>query len=135
MEVWYIFCLESLRSFLVILQSLIFFPVDRYLEVVGCVSASPWYSVGPSYFDSGHLFSPIFTVVQLIYNVVLILGVQKSNSVIHIHMFILLQILFSYRLLQCIEEGSLSYIAGSSWLSVYILYILYIVVCMLIPNS
>ena len=103
MEVWCIFCLESLRSFLVILQSLIVFPVDRYLEAVGYVSASPWYFVGPSYFDSGHLFSPIFTVVQLIYNVVLISGVQKSNSVIHIHMFILFQILFSYRLLQSIE--------------------------------
>ena len=129
MEVWYIFCLESLRSFLVILQSLTVFPVDRYLEVVGCVSASPWYFVGPSYFDSGHLFSPIFTVVQLIYNVVLISGVQKSNSVIHTPMFILFQILFSHRLLQSIEKASLSYIAGSSWLSVYILYILYIGVC------
>ena len=66
MEVWCIFCLESLRSFLVILQSLIVFPVDRYLEAVGYVSASPWYFVGPSYFDSGHLFPPIFTVVQLL---------------------------------------------------------------------
>ena len=51
MEVWYIFCLESLRSFLVILQSLIVFPVEIYLEAVGCVSASPWYFVGPSYFE------------------------------------------------------------------------------------
>ena len=103
MEVWYVFCLESLRSFLVILQSLIVFPIDRYLEVVGCVSAFPWYFVGPSCFDSGHLFFSIFTVVQLIYNVVLISGVQKSNSVIHIYMFILFQILFSYRFLQSIE--------------------------------
>ena len=103
MEVWYVFCLESLRSFLVILQSLIVFPIDRYLEVVGCVSVFPWYFVGPSYFDSGRLFFSIFTVVQLIYNVVLISGVQKSNSVIHTHMFILFQILFPYRLLQSIE--------------------------------
>ena len=99
MEVWYVFCLESLRSFLVILQSLIVFPIDRYLEVVGCVSVFPWYFVGPSYFDSGRLFFSIFTVVQLIYNVVLISGVQKSNSVMRMRVFILFQTLFPYWLL------------------------------------
>ena len=85
MEVWYIFCLESLRSFLVILQSLIVFPVERYLEAVGCVSASPWSFVGPSYFDSGHLFFPIFTVVQLIYNVVVI---QVYRKVIQLYIYV-----------------------------------------------
>ena len=39
-----------------------------------------------------------FIGVQLIYNVVLVLGVQQRDSVIHIHIFILFQILFSYRL-------------------------------------
>ena len=38
--------------------------------------------------------------VQLIYNVVLVLGVQQSDLVIHIHISILLQIIFPYRLIQ-----------------------------------
>ena len=37
------------------------------------------------------------------YNVVLVSGVQYSDSVIHIHGSILFQILFPYRLLQSIE--------------------------------
>ena len=36
--------------------------------------------------------------VELIYNVVSVSGVQPSDSVIHIHIFILFQILFPYRL-------------------------------------
>ena len=39
----------------------------------------------------------------VIYNVVLVSGVQQSDSVIHIHIFFLFQILFPYRLLQNIE--------------------------------
>ena len=42
---------------------------------------------------------------QLIYNVVLVLGVQKSDSVIHTHIYIYIffQIIFPLRLLQNIE--------------------------------
>ena len=39
----------------------------------------------------------------LLYNVVLISGVQQSDSVIHINVSILFPILFPYRLLQAIE--------------------------------
>ena len=44
-----------------------------------------------------------FIGVQLIYNVVLVSDVQQSDSVIHIHIFIVFQILFPYRSLQSIE--------------------------------
>ena len=50
--------------------------------------------------------------VELIYNVVLVSGVQQSASVIHIHIFILFQILFPYRSLQSIEWSSLCYTVG-----------------------
>ena len=39
----------------------------------------------------------------MIYDVVLVLGVQQSDSVIQIHITILFQILCPYRLLQNIE--------------------------------
>ena len=45
--------------------------------------------------------------VYLINNVVLVSGVQQSDSVIQIHIFILLQILFPFRLQQNIEQSSL----------------------------
>ena len=48
--------------------------------------------------------------VQLINNAVLVSGVQQSDSVIDIHIFILFQILFSYRLSQNVEQSSLSYV-------------------------
>ena len=41
--------------------------------------------------------------VELIYNVVLISGIQQSDSVIDIHICILFQILFPFRLLPNIE--------------------------------
>ena len=41
--------------------------------------------------------------VELIINVVLVSGAQHSDSNIHIHIPILFQILFPYRLLQNIE--------------------------------
>ena len=46
-----------------------------------------------------------FIGLLLIYNAVLLIvsGVQQSDSVIHIHSFILFQILFSCKLLQNIE--------------------------------
>ena len=50
------------------------------------------------------LFQFIFYIgVYLIYSVVLVSGVQESDLVIHIHMSIIIQILFLYRLLQSIE--------------------------------
>ena len=60
----------------------------------------------------------------MISNVVLVSDVQESDSVIYIHVSILFQILFPFRLLQNIEQSSLCYTVGLSWLS-----ILYIVVC------
>ena len=40
---------------------------------------------------------------QLIYNAVLVLGVQQNESIIHIHISTLLKILFPYRSLQSAE--------------------------------
>ena len=66
----------------------------------------------------------------MINNVVLVLGVQQSDSVIHIHVSILFQILFPFRLLHCIEQSSLYYTAGPCWLS-----ILNIAVCTCQPQT
>ena len=54
----------------------------------------------------------------MINNVVLVSGVQQSDSVIHIHVSILFQILFPSKLLQNIEQRSLCYTVGPYWLSV-----------------
>ena len=54
----------------------------------------------------------------MINNVVLVSGVQQSDSVIHIHVSILFRILFPFRLLQNIEPSSLSYTVGPCWLSI-----------------
>ena len=63
--------------------------------------------------------------VWLIYNAVLVLSVQKSDSVIHAYIYIFLfQIIFHYRLLQIIEHSSLCNTVGPCSLP-----ILYIVVC------
>ena len=43
------------------------------------------------------------STAQLIYNVVLFWGIQQSVPIIHLHISILLQILFPYRLLQSAE--------------------------------
>ena len=45
------------------------------------------------------LFFKFFIGVQLIYNVVLVSGIQHSDSAIHTHIFILFQILFPPSLL------------------------------------
>ena len=45
----------------------------------------------------------VFLSLLLLYNVVLISGVQQRDSVIRINVSILFQILFPYRLLQVIE--------------------------------
>ena len=53
------------------------------------------------------MYSIFFKIeVQLIYNVVLISGVQQSDSVVHIY------ILFHYSLLQDTEYSSLCYTVG-----------------------
>ena len=49
-------------------------------------------------------------------NVVLVSGVQQSNSVIHTHVSILFQILFLFMLLHNIEQNSLCYTVGPCWL-------------------
>ena len=80
------------------------------------------------------LFSPIlvkvfFTIsfffnfllyigVQLMNNVVLVSGVQKSNSVINIYVSILFQMLFPFRLLHNIGQSTLCYTVGPYWLSI-----------------
>ena len=68
-------------------------------------------------------FLKIFIGEQLIYNVVLVSAVQQSESVIHIPISTLFQILFPYRSLQSIEQSSLCYTVGP-----YQSSILYIVV-------
>ena len=55
------------------------------------------------------LFSFYFIEVQLIDNIMLLSCVQQSDSVAHMHIFILLQILFSYRLSQNTEWSFLCY--------------------------
>ena len=54
----------------------------------------------------------------MINNVVLVSGVQQSDSVIHIHVSILFQILFPFRLLHNIEQSFLGDTVGPCWLSV-----------------
>ena len=54
----------------------------------------------------------------MINNVVLVSGVQQSDSVIHIHVPILFQIIFPFRLLYNIEQSSLCYTVGPCWLSI-----------------
>ena len=54
----------------------------------------------------------------MINNVVLVSGVQQSDSVIHIHVSILFQILFPFRLLQNIEQSSLCYTVGPCLVSI-----------------
>ena len=51
-------------------------------------------------------------------NVVLVSVVQQSDSVIHIHVSILLHILFPIRLLLNVEQSSLCYTVGPFWLSI-----------------
>ena len=59
-----------------------------------------------------------FIDVYLICNVVLVLGVQQADSVIHIHASTLFQILFLFRLLKNIEQCSLCYTVDHCWLSI-----------------
>ena len=52
-------------------------------------------------------------------NNVLISGVQQSDSLVHIHVFLLCELLFPSRLLQNIEQSSLCYTVGPCWLSIF----------------
>ena len=54
----------------------------------------------------------------MINNVVLVSGVQTSDSVLHIHVSILFQILFPFRLLQSIDQSSLCYTVGPCWIPI-----------------
>ena len=54
----------------------------------------------------------------MINTVVLVSDVHQSDAVIHIHVSILFQILFPFKLLHNIEQSSLCYTAGSCWLSI-----------------
>ena len=94
-----------------------------------------------------NIFKLSFIGVQLIYNVALVSAVQQSESVIHIHISTLFQILFPYRSLQSIEQSSLSYTEGSFFfpsLFIYlfilsrfllVIYFIHISVYMSIPIS
>ena len=53
----------------------------------------------------------------LIKNVVLVSGVQQRDSVIYIHVSILFQSLFTFTLLQNVEQHSPCYPTGPCWLS------------------
>ena len=52
-------------------------------------------------------------------NAVLVSGVQQSGSVIHIHVSLLFQIVFHFRLLQNIGQSSLCYTVDLCWLSIF----------------
>ena len=54
----------------------------------------------------------------MINNVGSVSGLQQSDSVIHIDVSILFQILFLFTLLQSIEQSSLCYTVGPCWLSI-----------------
>ena len=72
----------------------------------------------------------IFIGVQVIYSIVLVLGVQQSKSVIYVHISTLFQIFFPYKPIQSTEQSSLCCTVVSYQLSV-----LYIGVCMSIAIS
>ena len=63
-------------------------------------------------------FTFCFIEVQLINNVVLVSGVQQSDSVVQIHVSILFQILFPLGLLHNFEQSSLYCAEGPCWLSI-----------------
>ena len=51
----------------------------------------------------------------MINNVVIVSGVQQSDSVVHIHVSVLFKILFPFRLS---HKSSLCYTVGPCWLSI-----------------
>ena len=61
----------------------------------------------------------------LINNVVIVSGIQQSDSVIHINVPVLFQIIFPFRLLHNIEQSSLCYTVGPCWLSILLIYLFF----------
>ena len=51
-------------------------------------------------------------------SVLLVLGVQQSDSIIYIHRSILFHILFPFRFLQSTEQSSLYYTVDPCWQSI-----------------
>ena len=83
-----------------------FFSLLPFTPLPGCVLVSCCFFMLAVYdFMDWFLLSLflIFIEVYLIYNVVLVSGIQQSDSVIHTHKSTLFQILFPYRLLQNTE--------------------------------
>ena len=76
-----------------------------FFQPVACFFLFPFF-----FLQTNNFFKKIFIGVQLIYNVVLVSGVQQSESVIHIHISTLFKILFPHRSLKSIEQSSLCYI-------------------------
>ena len=74
--------------------------------------------LSPSSWDNKIFLSFLFyTGVEFMNEVVLVSGVQLSDSVTRIHLSILLHILFLFRLLHNIEPSPLCYTVGTCWLS------------------
>ena len=55
---------------------------------------------------------------MIIYNIVLVWGIQQSDSIMHRYINVIYYILFHYRLLQDIEYSSLCYSEGLCELSI-----------------
>ena len=51
-------------------------------------------------------------------NTVLVSGIEQSDLFTHVHVSILFQILFPFRILQTTEQRYLCYTVGPSWLSI-----------------
>ena len=80
-----------------------------------------------------HTHTHTHTHTELVYNVVVVSGVQQIESVInipYIYSFFFFKILFPYRPLKSIEQSSLCYTVGP-----YQLSILYIVVCICLEKG
>ena len=86
-------------------------------QVLKCLQQSEQVSLLWTFNLSKRAKGVLFIEVWLIYSVLLVSGIQHSNSVIHL--CILFQILFPYRLLQNTEYSSLCYTVGPFW--IYIL--------------
>ena len=65
-----------------------------------------------------HIINLFLNEVFFIYNIVLISGIQQSNSFIHTHISTFFQMIFCYKLLQNIEYRSLCYTVGPFWLPI-----------------
>ena len=60
----------------------------------------------------------LYIGVYFINNVMLVSVVQQSDSVIHIHISILFQTLFPFKLLHNIKQSSLCFTVGPCWFSI-----------------